>query len=315
MIKGSAFILRKISFLLVLIMLLTATLSSCGEDTEETESGVTAGDRLTAAAAFYAENGLVNWQDIAAVYLMKKNIADFQYADALQKTESYEDKCGMVIAISLLMRQKVDVSAYNIDGFVALIKNNIENNYESMTIKQIALSVYALVASNTDYDFKAAAENIQSRQNSDGGFPASKDIKISDTESSAYVLNVIMLNRDLFPDECYNKVVTYLGRVINDDNTITDINGKKSAKATALVLNSLISAKLPLDGEVSTSMTAAIDAYFKLAGGGYKKYFDDKNIDREANGEVMLCFAATGYGNIWTNIQKENDSVVSEVSE
>jgi len=297
-------------------MLLTAILSSCGEDTEETESGTaTTGDRLTDAANFYAENGLVTWQDIAAVYLMQKNIADFQYNDVLQKNESYEDKCGMVIAISLLIKQKVDVSSYNIDGYVTMIKNNVESNYESMTIKQIALSVYALVASDTDYDFEAAAENILSRQNKDGGFPASKDIKISDTESSAYVLNVIMLNRELFPDECYNKVVTYLGTVISVDNTISDINGKKSARATALVLNALISARLPLDGQVSTSMSAAMDLFFRLPNGGYKKYLDDKNIDRETNGEVMLCLAATGYGNLWTKLQSENAKDVSDVSE
>ena len=309
--------MRKFSFLIIFVMLFTAILSSCAKDTsEDTESGfATAAERLEAVEKFYAENGLVNWQDIAAVYLMQNNIADFQYAEALEKNESYEDKCGMVIAISLLIKQKVDVSSYNIDGYVTMIKNNVESNYESMTIKQIALSVYALVASDTDYDFEAAAENILSRQNKDGGFPASKDIKISDTESSAYVLNVIMLNRELFPDECYNKVVTYLGTVISVDNTISDINGKKSARATALVLNALISARLPLDGQVSTSMSAAMDLFFRLPNGGYKKYLDDKNIDRETNGEVMLCLAATGYGNLWTKLQSENAKDVSDVSE
>jgi hypothetical protein len=306
--------MRKFSFLLVLLIIVTSILSSCKDDKDEV--GTVISDRATAVIDFYSENKLVNWQDVAAVYLLKKNITDFNYTDALQKIDSYEDKCGVLIAASLLLKQKADVSSYNIDGYVSLIKNYVENNYDSMTTKQLALSVYALVASNTEFDFKAAADYIQSRQNKDGGFPSSKDMAISDTESSAYVLNIITLNRKLFTEQCFDRVVTYLGNVINNDNTLTDLNGKKSAMATALVLNSLISANLPLDGEVSTSLTTAIDTFFKLTDSdklaGYKKYVDDKSINREANGEVMLCFAATAYGNIWTNIKNDDNSTVSE---
>ncbi len=304
--------MRKVSFALILFIILTSFLTSCGEDKKAESGSVTAGDRISAVSDFYSKNNLANWQDLAAVYLLKKNIADFNYADALLKTESYEDKCGMVISVSLLLRQKIDVSSYNIDGFVELIKNNIEKNYESMTIKQLALSVYAMVASKTDYDFEAAAASIYGRQNTDGGFPSSKDIKISDTESSAYALNIITLNKKYFTKECFEKVVTYLGNVINDDNTITDINGKKSATATSLVLNALISADLTPDGDMATNIAKAIDTNFKLSGGGYKKYVDDKSIDREANGEVMLCFAATGYGNIWSSIELFDSNTVSE---
>lgn len=304
--------MRKLSFTLILFILLTSILTSCGGDDNKGSESFNTSDKITAVIDFYSNNNLVNWQDIAAVYLLQKNISDFNYTDALQKTETYEDKCGIVISISLLLRQKVDVSSYNIDGFVELIKNNIEKNYDSMTIKQLALSVYAMVASNTDYDFEEAAENIQNRQNNDGGFPSSKDIKISDAESSAYALNIITLNKKYFNKECFDRVVTYLDKVMNDDYTVIDLNGRKSATAAALVLNSLISAGLQPDGEMSKGITSAINANFKLSDGGYKRYIDDKSINRDANGEVMLSFAATGYGNLWSSIQLFDSSNVSE---
>jgi hypothetical protein len=305
--------LKKLCYLLIFILIFTTFLSSCGKSKEE--SGVAVTDRTAAFNDFYSSHSLVCWQDVAAVYLAKKNIADYKYSEALQKSDSYEDKAGIVISVSLLSKLKIDVSSYKIDVYVSGIKKSLENNYESLTMKQLAFGFFAMTASGTDFNCEAATKYIQSKQNSDGGFPMSKDIKISDAESSAYALNIITLNRKFFSDDCYNKAVTYLGKAINDDNTITDANNKRSSPATALTLNSLISANLPLDGEISTALTTAIDTNFKMITGsvldGYKKYADDKSINREATGEVMLCFASTAYGNLWNNLKEEKESTTS----
>jgi len=298
--------MKKLCFLLVLLMLFTPLMYSCDKNSDESASELL---NLTSDIDdFYSSKQLVCWQDIAAVYLAKYKISDYKYANALEKTETLVDKTGYVISVSLLNRQGNDISAYNIDDYKSEIKTAVESGYAKLTVKELAMCFFAMKASNSDYDYQAAAKNLEGLQKDDGGFPVSYDYTYSDAESSAYALSVIMLSRRFISDNCYDSVLVYLGNAIKDDNTLSDIENKKSAFTTALTLNSLISANVPLDGEMSTALTTAINTNFKIGNGssldGYKRYADDQSINREVTGEVLFCFATTSYGNLWTNLVK-----------
>lgn len=297
--------MKKMYFFLVILLTLTLLLTACDSENDDTENKTQ--KRITAIDEYYKRNGLVCWQDIAAVYLAEKDIIDYDYKEALTEPESLSDKAGYVISISLLERQGNNISGYKMDKYIPEVKEAIEKNYKKSTVKELALCFYAMVASDTDFDNTATTEYLEELQNDDGGFPASNEYVISDTESSAYALNIIMLSRDNISDNCYDSVLVFLANSITDINVIKDIEGKDSSLATSLTLNSLIAANIPINGEISTALTEAIDTNFRYERNsifyGYKKYPEDTDIDREATGEVMLCFASTAYGNIWKDLE------------
>lgn len=305
--------MKKLCFFLATTLLFCSLICSCEKDSEDTDAEIV--DRTSVFNDYYSEYNINCWQDIAAIYSAKKDLKDYDYKpllDNFSKAKTIEDKAGMVISVFLLERQENDMNDYKTDAYKNEIKNAVEKDYESLTVKQLAICFFAMTASHTDFNNEAAAKHLEKRQNKDGGFALSKENTYSDVESSAYALNIITLSKRYISNECYDNVILYLGNSISEKNTLLDKNQKESAAATALTLNSLISAKLPLDGEVSTSLTTAIDTNFKVTYGnalrGYKRYSDDAGISREVTGEVFLCFAATAYGNLWINLFKENNA-------
>lgn len=302
--------MKKICFMLSILLLFAPLLVSCDDDA--TVSDVELLNLTTNFDTYYSTKHLVCWQDIAAVYAAKYTINKYTYSYALEDTETLIDKAGYVISTSLLKRQGNDISAYQTESFITEIKTYVESGYAALTVKELALCFFAMTASDTEYSYEAAAKHLETLQNDDGGFPVSDDYTYSDVESSAYALNIIMLSRRYITDTCYDDLVVYIRDKINDDNTLSDIENKKSAFTTALTLNSFISAKIPMDGEVSTALTTAINTNFKLENNsilsGYKKYADDTDINREVTGEVLFCFSATAYGNLWTNLVQEDNA-------
>lgn len=261
---------------------------------------------------YYKTQNLVCWQDIAAVYSSKYTLNSYNYNNALANTETITDKAGYVISVSLLKRQGNDLSVYNIDAFITELKTAIESNYAILTLKELAMCIFAMTASDTDCSYESAAKKLEALQNEDGGFPVSSEYTYSDVESSAYALSVIMLSRIYISDVCYNNVLRYLGNRINEDNTLSDIENKKCAFTTALTLNSLISANVAMNGEIATALTKAINTDFKVENNsfllGFKKYTEDTDVNREVTGEVFFCFAATSYGNLWINLAQEDNA-------
>ncbi|MDD4164884.1 MAG: hypothetical protein PHD66_06715 [Eubacteriales bacterium] len=302
--------MKKICLFLSLLVLLLPFTHAC--ENKADESGTEMLNLTSGFDEFYKARHLVCWQDVAAVYSAKLKISDYEYTYSLEKTETLTDRAGYVISVSLIARQGNDVSAYDTDNYIDEIKTALDNGYAALTVKEMALCFFALTAAETDFDYEKAAKHLETLQEENGGFPVSADYANPDAESSAYALNVIMLSRRYISDNCYNGVLRYLGNKINDDNTLSDIDNKKSAFTTALTLNSLISASIPLDGEISTSLTTAINSGFKVEENpsltGYKRYKDDTAIDRTVTGEVMLCFAATSYGNLWINFITQDNS-------
>lgn len=304
--------MKKICFLLSIILMVTPLLFACEDDSDENNPKTEMTNLTSGFDEYYTNNQLSCWQDVAAIYSAKLDINKYNYASALEKAETLSDKAGYVISVSLLSKQENDVSTYKVDDFKLEIIKVIESEYKDKTVKELALCFFAMTASKTECNFEEATKYLESLQNKNGGFPISSGYAISDVESSAYALNIITLSRRYISDNCYDSVVVYLGQSINNNNTLSDIDGKQSAASTALALNSLISANIPLNGEVSTALTTAINKNFKSESGsaliGYKKYADDTNVNKEVTAEVHLCFAATTYGNLWVNLFSENNA-------
>ncbi|HAN21716.1 MAG: hypothetical protein A2Y15_02180 [Clostridiales bacterium GWF2_36_10] len=302
--------MKMLCLLLAILLITVQFFSACGDDTDESKSELL---NLTSDFdEYFSSNKLVCWQDVAAAYLSKLQVGNYNFLTILEKKETLEDRAGYVITVALLGRQCNNVIANSLEDYKIEIKAVIETDYENKTVKEIALCFFAMTALNIDFNYEAAAKYIETLQNDDGGFPVSSEYTSSDVESSAYALNIITLARRYFSDNCYDSAVIYLSEKINNNNTLSDIEGKESAVATALTLNTLISAKLPLDGEVSTALTTAINTNFKSESNseliGYKRYADEVSINREVTGEVFLCFAATAYGNLWTKLFTENNA-------
>lgn len=302
--------MRKLSFILAMFLFITPLLFACAGKKDDNSNGVI--DLTEGFDEYYKARQLVCWQDIAAVYLARKTLSDYEYANALEVPKTLTEKAGFIISVSLLSRQKNDVSNYIIDDYIAEIKLSVEDGFETLTVKEMALCFFALTAARTEYNYKNAAEHLERSQNIDGGFPFSADYTYSDVESSAYALNIITLSKRYITDNCLDNTLEYLAAAINDDNTLSDMENKKSSVATALTLSSLISANLPLTGEVSTALTAAINSKFKESDGnrliGYRRYIGDDKLKREVTGEVMLCFATTAYGNLWVSLFEEKNA-------
>ncbi len=301
--------MKRTAFFIAIIFFLIPFFAACeGKNDENGELF----DPTAKFDEFYTARQIVCWQDAAAVFLSKRTLSDYKYENALEQPETLEEKCGYLITVSLLARQGVDIKKSSPEQYIEEIKTAAESSFDQLTVKELALCFFALTAADAEFDYRAAAEYLESMQNNDGGFPYSTDYNISDAESSAYALQIISLSRRYITDDCHDGVLVYLGNAINEDNTLSDIESKKSAFTTALTLNALISAALPLNGEVSTALTSAINRDFLVTSGdalsGYKRYKTDTYIDREVTGEVMLCLAATAYGNLWTSLRDDKNA-------
>ncbi len=289
----------------ILIILLTCVLllCSCGEkEAEFTDVTDTA-----ALKTYYTGEKISDWRVIAALYLEGEDISDYDILLYSDGTVAGDASCAISAAV---LTELFGVTGYDVSDYTASLTEAVKTPYDVPTL-DLCMALMALYVCDIRPEIiTPAMSHLADIQLTDGGWGKDGEDMYCDPVVSAMVLNVITAYRaDYADDNSRDGLLTYLGNCIGNDNTIKDADGESSALATMAVLNSLIFAGIPANGEISTALCTAVSDF--SAGGTYCEYRDQTHSE-DATAEVFLAFATARRTSIFTFFSDEYKDIVNQ---
>ncbi len=288
-------------FIIILACLLL--LCSCNQE-PESFTDITDTSLLK---TYYAGEPVSDWRVISALYLETEDIANYSITlladDSLYSCASNAISCAVLTTL-------YDAKGYDASVYIPTLQSAVHAPYEVHTF-DLCLALMALYACDVEPEMiTPAMTHLADIQLTDGGWGKdSEDLKC-DPYVSAMVLNVITAYRsDYADDNSRDALLTYLGNCIGNDNTVSDSDGESSSLATMAVLNSLIFAGIPANGEISTALCTAVSNF--SAGGTYGEH-KDGNHSETATAEVFLAFASARRANIFTFFSEEYKDIINQ---
>ncbi|GEM_PF-6684632 len=274
----------KMRTLTICFLLVALLLASCTQKAVPT---------TVSAADYYADNGISSWLDAASVWMT--NSAD-------NSSFIYNNKSGTTPESVLFnVFSNRDVESEQTD----LLKSALEQSPEKLTTEEMALYAYALKAAKVDYDAAAAVAELESRQQSDGGFGLGHDYAVSEPTPSSYALDLVMLWRDKVSDNCYDSVLIYFYNNMTDNNAWEDEDGKESCSLTCRVLMGFIHAGIRYDGDDAKAILNSVNTLFGVKASdntikAYKEYADDTVTSKQASSYALLANTVASMGDLWS---------------
>ncbi len=272
---------------LVLICLLFA---SCAEETQNIDIPQLAADCIEIS-------GIADWQTAAAAYLLNIDISDI----TVKKPES--DGTAHDTAQSILF--DVFVSNKPSTAETARVKQYIEQKPGELSTVDMALCACALEAAKIEYDYAPAAKELESRQQTDGGFARAHDYAASEPMPSAYALDLVMFWRDAVSDKCYDGVLVYFYNNMTDQNVWNDESGDASCSVSSIVLCGFLHAGIRYDGDDAQAIAKSVRVLYSVNDKygnwlGFKQYAKSDTLSSEACGNALLALASSQVGCLWT---------------
>lgn len=288
--------------LFILILAFSLLLCSCKE--EEVSFGEATDTTLL--KQYYANETITDWRVIAALYLEGADISAHRVF--LYESENVYETASAAISAAILS-QLFELEGYDTEKYVTPLLTAVSEPDEMATIDLcmalMAFYVCGTEAENLD-DILTCLADIQL---ADGGWGVDEDDRVCDPYVSAMVLNVITAYREEYDNnDSRDGLLTYLGSCIENDNTIQDTEVESSSLATMGVLNSLVFAGIPANGEISTALCTAMGDF--SAGGTYAEYRDGEHSDT-ATAEVFLAFATARRASIFYFFSDEYKDMIN----
>ena len=287
----------------IILLACALLLCSCSEkEVEFTEVTDTA-----ALKTYYAGERISDWRVIAALYLEGEEISNYDISLYSDGTVAGDASCAISAAILTFL---FEAEGYSYSDYTPSLKAAVSNPYDVPTL-DLCMALMALyICDEKPEMLTPVMSHLAEIQLTDGGWGVDSDDMYCDPQVSAMVLNVITAYRaDYADDNSRDGLLTYLGNCIGNDNTIKDGDGQSSSLATMAVLNSLIFAGIPANGEISTALCTAVGDF--SAGGTYCEY-KNKTHSEEATAEVFLAFATARRASIFTFFSDEYKEMIDQ---
>lgn len=286
----------------IVLLVLSLLLCSCGE------KEVSFGEATDTAALkqYYAGETITDWRVISALYLEGADISAHKVF--LYESDSVYETAASAISCAVLT-QLFEAEGYDADKYISPLLQAVEKPYKVPTLN-LCMALMAFYVCDTEVpNLKDILTYIADIQLSTGGWGVDEDDRVSDPYISAMVLNVITAYREEYNDnDSRDGLLTYLGTCIENDNTIEDTQGESSALATMGVLNALVFAGIPANGEISTALCTAVGDF--SAGGTYADYREGAHDD-SATAEVFLAFATARRASIFSFFSDEYKDMIN----
>lgn len=288
-------------FILLLVSLLL--LCSCSEP-EQTFGDIT---DTAALKEYYSKEVISDWRVISALYLEGADISEYRIALSSDGSVYGDANCAISCAV---LTSLFGVDGYDASAYLSSLEEAVRVPYDVPTL-DLSMALMALyVCDKKPQMLTPALSHLEEIQLSDGGWGKDKDDKARDAYISAMVLNVITAYRKEYSDDnSRDELLTFLGNCIQNDNTIQDGTGASSSLATVGVLNSLIFAGIPANGEISTALCTAVSEY--TAGGTFANYKNGPHSE-DATAEVFLAFATARRASIFSFFSDEYKDMVNQ---
>lgn len=282
--------IAKIICALVLVCLLFA---SCANETQSVDIPKLAADCIEIS-------GITDWQTAAAAYLLNIDISDL----TVKKPDS--DGTAHDTAESVLF--DVLVSNEPSSAEVSRIRQYIEQKPQELSTVDMALCAYALEAADVEYDCSSAAKELESRQQTDGGFARAHDYAASEPTPSAYAIDLVVFWRDAVSDKCYDGVLVYFYNTMTDQNVWNDESGDTSCSVTSTVLCGFIHAGIRYDGDDAQAIAKSVRVLYSINDKygnwlGFKQYTKSDTLSSDACGDALLALAASQVGSLWSVLE------------
>lgn len=287
---------------LILLLSITMILCSC----KEKEVSFSEATDTTLLKQYYASETVTDWRVIAALYLEGADISSHRIQ--LYEGDDVYETAASAISCAVLS-QLFEAEGYNAEGRISALLTAVEKPYKVPTLN-LCMALMAFYVWDTEVpNLNDILTHIADIQLSDGGWGVDEDDRVSDPYISAMVLNVITAYREEYNDNnSRDGVLTYLGACIENDNTIEDAEGTSSSLATMGVLNALVFAGIPANGEISTALCKAVGDF--SAGGTYADHREGAHDD-SATAEVFLAFATARRASIFYFFSDEYKEMIN----
>lgn len=294
--------MKRILFIFLACALL---LCSCAEE-EKSFADITDTSALLEYYSGYSGE-TADWRIVAALYLEGEDVS--AYSISLNSDGSLGSYASCAISGAIL------TTFYEFEtAAVEYCQPLLEavNAPSDIPTYDLCLSLMALyVCDIQPDDLTPAMTYLADIQLSDGGWGVDSEDAVSDPYVSAMVLNVITAYRsDYGNNDSRDALLTYLGNCIENDNTISDTDGKSSSVATMGVLNALIYAGIPANGEISTALCTAMGDF--SAGGTYSEYKEPLKHSENATAEMFLAFATARRASIFSFFSEEYKDIINQ---
>ncbi len=287
----------------IIILTLSLLLCSCGE------KEVSFGDITDTALLkqYYGGETITDWRVIAALYLEGADISAHRIF--LYEGDSVYETAASAISAAILT-QLFEAEGYDTEKYVTPLLEAVSEPDEIPTL-DLCMALMAFYVCGTEVEnLDDILTYLADIQLADGGWGEDADARSCDAYVSAMVLNVITAYREEYDDnESRDGLLTYLGSCIENDNTVLDSEGESSSLATMGVLNSLVFAGIPANGEISTALCTAMGDF--SAGGTYSLYREGEHDD-SATAEVFLAFATARRASIFYFFSDEYKDMINE---
>ncbi len=287
----------------IIILALVLLLCSCGK------KEVSFGDATdtTLLKQYYAGETITDWRVISALYLEGADISAHRVL--LFESDSVYETAASAISCAVLT-QLFEAEGYDADKYISPLLQAVEKPYKVPTLN-LCMALMAFYVCDTEVpNLKDILTHIADIQLSSGGWGVDEDDRVSDPYISAMVLNVITAYREEYNDnDSRDGLLTYLGTCIENDNTIEDAQGESSALTTMGVLNALVFAGIPANGEISTALCTAMGDF--SVGGTYADHREGAHDD-SATAEVFLAFATARRASIFSFFSDEYKDMINQ---
>lgn len=256
---------------------------------------------------YYAGVEISDWRIVSALYLETEDLSGYNIS-LFDDGTLYSDASNAITCA--VLTTLYDMDGYDPSAYTPALQSAVRAPYEVPTL-DLCLSLMALYVCGVEPEMiTPAMTHLADIQLTDGGWGAEKDDLECDPYVSAMVLNVITAYRKNYADDdSRDALLTYLGNCIGNDNTVSDVDGESSSLATTAVLNSLIYAGIPANGEISTALCTAVSNF--SAGGTYGIYKDGTHSDN-ATAEVFLAFATARRASIFSFFSDEYKDIIND---
>ncbi len=287
----------------IILLALVLLLCSCGE--KEVSFGEATDTSLL--KQYYAGETITDWRVISALYLEGADISAHRIQ--LYEGDSVYETAASAISCAVLT-QLFEVEGCDADKYISPLIQAVEKPYKVPTLN-LCMALMAFYVCDTEVpNLKDILTHIADIQLADGGWGVDEDDRSCDPYISAMVLNVITAYREEYNDnDSRDGLLVYMGSCIEDDNTVHDSEAESSALATMGVLNSLVFAGIPANGEISTALCTAMGDF--SAGGTYADHREGEHSET-ATAEVFLAFATARRASIFSFFSDEYKDMINQ---
>lgn len=256
-------------------------------------------------AEFYKTETVTDYRVAAALFHGKSDMTAYRFDPGLPGT-TVTEICDYLLFIKFLQLGGLPVEEHNTVYPLEKLKEVVDGETE-LSVDELANIVYVYSLYGIEFDKAKMAKDIESRQGKlSAGFTeyvvVGSETYTVTALATAHAYNALTVLKSVADVEIRDAALVFMGEMINNNNTLSDIAGKESSVATAEALISMLSSGIPLDGEISTALLNACKTFKIEHNGvfaGYSEY-NGSEASKTATGIVFLCTACAMYGNVFT---------------